>query len=108
MFSINSEQMDYLESLISFDWPLMQGIELKQSQLDQIAANPHASYYYAKEIVRGKWEQGEKAISKNPRTAFYYSLVCLGAPFDLGRFTIEQSQYKYRYIRLLNRWSNSD
>ena len=106
MYSVNSEQMNYLESLINFKRPIIPGIPLKQSQLEQIASNPQTAYYFAKEVVKGKWELGEKAISKTPRTAFYYALVCLRGPFELGKYTIEQShQFKYRYARLIKQWS---
>jgi hypothetical protein len=108
MYSLNSEQMNYLESLINFSYPIIPGVPLKQTQLNQIAALPETAYYFAKEVVKGKWEQGERAISKTPRTAFYYALVCLDGPFDLGRYTIEQShQFKYRYSRLVKCWGKT-
>jgi hypothetical protein len=106
MFKLNSEQTDYLESLLNFKRPLIPGVKLSKSQLEAISNHPKAAYYFAKEVVKGKWDQGEKAISKDPRLSYYYALVCLRQPFELGRYTIEQSyQYKFRYARLLKAWS---
>lgn len=106
MYSVNSEQMDYLESLLNFDIPLIPGVPLEQSQLDAIASNTQTAYYFARYVVDGKWAQGERAISRDSRTAFYYALVCLDARFELGEFMIDQNlQYKHRYSRLKRRWS---
>ena len=65
-----------------------------------IATNAHYSYYYAKDILKGPFPEGEKAIATNSQNAYYYAKNILKGPFPEGEKAIATSpDYAYNYAK---------
>jgi lambda repressor-like predicted transcriptional regulator len=63
-----------------------------------IAKNPEYSYWYAKEIIRGRFVLGEKSISKKSSLSYYYAANVLENKFVLGEKEIsKESSYSCDY-----------
>ena len=62
------------------------------------ARDPETAYYYALEILKGRFELSEKTIAKNAQYSYLYAGKILNAPFPLGELTIAKSPwYSYLY-----------
>ena len=62
-----------------------------------IAKDTYYSYYYAKEILKGRFELGEPAIAKNSFYSYSYAGI-LNGPFPLGEPVISKNEtYSYYY-----------
>lgn len=60
-----------------------------------IAKWPAFAYLYAKDIIRGRFLLGEKAIAKVAYHAYYYAFVVINGPWPEGEKAIFKS-YCYR------------
>jgi len=66
-----------------------------------IAKSQSASYRYANEIVKGRFEKGEEEISCNLHYSYHYAVNVLKGPFYLCHPYIFDSKYKDKYINFL-------
>ena len=58
------------------------------------------SYHYAISVLNGRFELGEKAISKNAYHSYLYARNILKGRFELGEKAISKSAgYSYLYAR---------
>jgi len=48
-----------------------------------ISRDPEASYFYALEVIKGRWEKGENGISKDLFYSYLYANNVLRGPFYL-------------------------
>jgi len=55
------------------------------------------SYYYAKDIIKGRWEKGEPAISQDAFRSYYYAKDIIKGRWELGEAAISKNAY-YSYI----------
>lgn len=72
-----------------------------------ISTSPAYSYSYAKDILKGRFEQGEPAISKNASYSLKYAKDVLGGRFELGEKSIARNvETAYEYARdiIKERW----
>ena len=66
-----------------------------------IATDYYLSYYYAFNIINGRWEQGEKNIATDPAWSYCYARDVLKNAFYLCHSNIFNSSYKKPYINFL-------
>lgn len=66
-----------------------------------IAQESMFAYYYAIEMINGRFELGEKTISADAHYSYWYATRAIKAPFSLGHYTIFNSEYKNDYIKFL-------
>jgi hypothetical protein len=62
-----------------------------------ISREPGNAFYYARDIIDGKWEMGEPAISKDSYHSLNYAFYVLKSRFKLGEPAILSSNYAYQY-----------
>jgi hypothetical protein len=103
--NITQKQFDELNNLVLFDTGLI-GNKLTEEQLDIVRHNPYATYWYAKNVIQGPWEEGERAIKMDARASYYYALVVIRKPWQPGEYTINNSfSYRIRYQRWCKRFT---
>ena len=67
------------------------------------ASNAHYAYMYSYNIICGRFELGEEAISKNSFFSYAYAIYVLNGPFPLGEPAIKINVERYNnYLRFLN------
>jgi hypothetical protein len=73
--------------------------------------DPEQAYWYAKDIIKGRWPEGEAAISKHPYWAYYYARDVIKGRWPEGESTIaKDSQEAYWYAKdIINgRWPEGE
>lgn len=68
---------------------------------DVIATDSKYSYYYASNIIKGRWKKGEESIANNSHYSYWYAINILNRPFHLGHHFIFNSRWKNDYISFL-------
>ncbi len=69
-----------------------------------IASNPKYVYCYARDIIKGQFPEGEKAISSNPHNAYWYAINIIKGIWPEGEPAIASDpQYSKAYQELLNK-----
>jgi hypothetical protein len=67
-----------------------------------IAGDSHFSYLYARDVLKGRFAEGEKAISQKADWSYLYALNILEGRFELGEKAIsENSYYSQKYQEFL-------
>ncbi len=66
-----------------------------------IATDPECSYWYASYVINGRFEEGEKSISADPYYSYLYVHNVLKDSFELCHSTIFNSELKYEYLDFL-------
>jgi hypothetical protein len=46
--------------------------------------DPQSAYYYAKHIIKGRWEQGEAIIATDPDWAYWYAYYVIKGRWEQG------------------------
>lgn len=65
-----------------------------------IATNPEFSYSYANNIIKGRFELGENIISKSPKYSYRYAAHILNSRFPLGESAIAtHAELAYSYAK---------
>jgi len=64
--------------------PKLEGIILKDAAY---------SFYYAKNVIKGKFELSEPAISKNTQYSYWYAKYAIKGRWELGEPAISQDAY---------------
>jgi hypothetical protein len=59
------------------------------------------SYWYAKDVLKGRFEEGEKIITTDPYSSYYYAKEIIKSPFHLGHPVIFNSKYRDDYLDFL-------
>ena len=84
----------------AFDKCLSRGERIPELE-SIIAKSESASYRYANEIIKGRFEKGEEEISCNLHYSYHYAVNILKGPFYLCHPYIFESKYKEPYISFL-------
>jgi hypothetical protein len=66
-----------------------------------IINNSLLSYYYARDVIKGPWKKGENTISKHPEWSCYYAIDVIKEPFEKCHNLIFKSNFKNKYIDFL-------
>lgn len=67
---------------------------------DAISRDAYWSYRYAHEIVGGRWPKGEDAIGNDPEYAYHYAKNVIGGPWPPGEAAIGKSvRYSTMYMK---------
>ena len=70
----------------------------KLNEEKEALKSPHYSYYYARNVLKSRFEKGEDIISKSPHYSYLYALKVLKGRFEKGEDAIsENSQYSKLY-----------
>jgi len=65
-----------------------------------ISKDVYSSYYYAKHVIKGKWELGEAAISQDALYSCCYAQMAIKGRFILGEAAISKDAYwSYYYAK---------
>jgi hypothetical protein len=76
-----------------------------------IATDPERAYLYAKDIIRGRWPEGEAAIAKHPYSAYVYAKDVIGGRWPEGEAAIAKNAewaYKYATDVIGGRWPEAE
>ena len=66
-----------------------------------IITDPKWSYYYAKDVIKGRFDEAKHTIASDPLWAFWYAKDILCNPFEECHYVIFNSKYKNEYIGFL-------
>jgi hypothetical protein len=66
-----------------------------------ISTNPQYSYLYARDVIKGRWEEGENIIATHIYFSYCYAKSVLKSPFHLGHPIIFSSPFKDDYLDFL-------
>ena len=69
-------------------------------QYRNILKSSKYSYFYAKDILKGRFQDGEKLIATNVSYACSYACYVLNGPFPLGEKIIATSAYNSLYYAI--------
>jgi hypothetical protein len=47
------------------------------NSIDRLKQHPLKVYYYSRNVIKGRWEEGEEAISSDPELAYWYIIDIL-------------------------------
>lgn len=77
------------------------GIEVKKNEMiNRMATAPKESYLYARQVLRDRFELGEKSIATDAFYSYMYSRYVLHSRFKLGEPVINtDEEYSYKYDR---------
>lgn len=65
-----------------------------------ILRDPEWSYYYAQDIIKGPWEEGESIIINDCEFSYLYALNIIRGPwFEGEKSIIKDSEFSYLYAR---------
>ena len=73
--------------------------------------DPGYAYDYAMDVIKGRWPEGEEAISKEPAYAYYYIKDFIKGRWPEGEEAISKdSQWAYFYARdiIEDRWPEGE
>jgi hypothetical protein len=96
---------DELEQIIATDpqWAYYYAYDVIKGRWElgepTIATDTLWAYMYAVTIIKERWEQGEPVIATIPDYACYYAIYVIKGRFELGEPTIKQSNYWGRYCK---------
>jgi len=79
--------------------------------LEQHKDSPEDLYYYAKDIIGGRWPEAEPTIMIDPYCAYLYSRIVIGGRWPEGEPTImKDPHYAYHYARdiIKGRWPEAE
>jgi len=77
----------------------------------EIAKDPKFSYFYAKNVINGRWPEGEPAISKDPENAYYYAKYVIKGRFIEGEPIIAKNPivaFSYASTVIKGRWKEGE
>jgi hypothetical protein len=70
---------------------------------EAIETDPQAAYYYAKDVLNGRFPEGEAAIAKDTRWSYYYARDVIGGRWPRGEAAIakdpQDAYFAYLYAR---------
>ena len=108
--------MTEFENLIINDYPeLIEVIDIIDESFleyyDKHESLESNLYYYARNIIKGRWSEAEKYIMKNPGWACWYALDITKARWpEAEPIIIKNSKYAYIYAYdvIKGRWSEAE
>jgi hypothetical protein len=62
-----------------------------------IASNAHISCAYARDVIRGRWEKGESEIARDSLASYYYARDVIRGRFYLGEVNIKGKDISLEY-----------
>ena len=68
---------------------------------NSIITNDIYSYFYARDIIKGPFKEGEEKISQDSYASYLYARDVIQGPFLLGHNIILNSEWKKDYLKLL-------
>ena len=70
-----------------------------------ILQDVHWTYYYALEVVKSRWEEGEASISTKAQYAYFYARNILKGRWEEGEEIIAtNAYYSYHYASYIMKW----
>lgn len=66
-----------------------------------IATSAQYSYYYAKDVIKGRWEPGEAAIATSAQYSYCYAEYVIKGRFELGEAAIATSAWYFEHYNEL-------
>jgi hypothetical protein len=91
--------VDYITMLYTHTTAVLQALLTKESLVENME---FALYYYAHNIMHGRWPEAEARIATSPQYAYYYALGVIGgrwAPAEelLSTMGISHARWAYYY-----------
>lgn len=66
----------------------------------ELALSDRYAYYYARNVIGGRFELGEEAIATDGYYSYHYAYMVLGGRFELGEAAISNSaRFSYFYAK---------
>lgn len=72
--------------------------------------DPEWAYTYARDVIKGRWLEGESTIAKDPVMAYYYAINAIKDRFPEGEAAIAKDPlWAYHYAYFVNsRWLEAE
>jgi hypothetical protein len=90
--------MEYTKFVVKGVWPAL-------------LSDPYLAYYYAKEIIKGRWPEGEKTIASSPNDAWIYAMDVVKGRWPEAEPGISKEPHAaYNYARYVikGRWPEGE
>ena len=87
-----SAEMDEIAEQI--EW-LKHPVVIKYALKDENAAE--WAYYYARDVIKGRWPEGEEAIKRDPFWATNYAMYVIRGKWPEGEKTIKKDPWWWRF-----------
>lgn len=85
---MKTKEPNFRSCIEAYDYAFNNDCRLNSRNERLISKNSEYSYYYALEILKGRFELGENAISKDSEYSLFYAKEALGERFRLGEKAI--------------------
>ena len=90
--------LDYVENAFEYAFYLPKGLKVPKEVEEMIADSSDHAYWYARDVLRGRFALGEAAIARDTYNSCWYAIEVLKRRFELGEPAIArdpQSSYLY-------------
>jgi hypothetical protein len=90
-----------LRSIIQRKPELKEKLKEKLKELEsEIAKDPKSTYYYAQDVIKGRFPLGEPAIAKDAQWAYWYAEYVIKGRFPLGEpVIVKDATWAYQYAK---------
>ena len=86
--------------------------KIRIPELESVIANdPDYSYLYSRDVIKGKWEGGEKSIATRPECSYWYASYIIKEKWEEGEKSIStdsECSYLYAYNIIKDRWEDGE
>jgi len=75
-----------------------------------ISKNAYWSYYYARDVIKGRWELGEAVISKNTQYSYGYAIGIIKGrlpDFMHNALLLSNDEFAKEYVKFISKNSDS-
>jgi hypothetical protein len=72
-------------------------MEFGRQEIEVFSQYPYWAYWYARQVLKGRWARAEKVIASSPKWALEYAKWVIGGRFELAETAIRRSQYAQEY-----------
>jgi len=107
-----------LIKVAQYDADFDQVMDVKDNPIDQVpkslaelmkpqSPSPEQAYRYAKDVIKGRWPDGEETIKKDPKWAYHYALDVIKGRWPEAEETIKNDPewaYHYALDVIKGRW----
>ena len=75
--------------------------------------DPESAYRYARDVIRGRWPEGEKVIASDPKSAYRYAMYVIGGRWPEAEKVIASASdpyyaYLYAMYVIRGRWPEAE
>lgn len=72
-----------------------------KARLDKLKMLPDEAYYFAKDVIKGRWPEAEPYIMQDDMTAFYYARDVIKGRWPVADSIIMNSEWARDYLNII-------